>query len=160
MKPMSAGVRGYAFALPRAFARLRGEPVKRAELSRWEAYGLGILVFGIGCLFFARCLGLFVRPNLFSILALLLLPFVVWIVYLLQVYLVALLIRIFRRLGLYRSPTNNPFQHFVVMLLTTLEALYFLAQNSFWLRSLGGFWLALLASNLLAKSWENLRPAG
>ena len=45
---------GYAFALPRLIARLGGRHARRAEFSRWEAYGLGILVFGISCVFVAR----------------------------------------------------------------------------------------------------------
>ena len=47
---------GYAFALPRLIARLGGRRARRAEFSRWEAYGMGILVFGVSCVFVARTL--------------------------------------------------------------------------------------------------------
>ncbi|MGI8889553.1 MAG: hypothetical protein ACR2G0_02065 [Chthoniobacterales bacterium] len=141
---------GYAFALPRLIARLDGRSVCRAEFSRWEAYGLGILVFGISCVFVERLLWVFVRPIPWRLLLLSLLPFAMWFVFLLLYYVNALVIGGLRRLGLYRATTNNPFQHLVIMTLTTALALWFLREEASWVRCLGMFWLTLLALNLLA----------
>ena len=57
-------------------------------------------------------------------LVLLLLPFAVWVAFLLLYYVNSLMAAVLRRLGLYSAMTNNPFQHFVIMSLTTLIALY------------------------------------
>ena len=114
---------GYAFALPRLIARLGGRRARRAELSRWEAYGMGILVFGISCVFVAHTLLPVVRPAFAQLLVLLLLPFAVWVAFLLLYYVNSLMTALLRRFGLYSAMTNNPFQHFVIMSLTTLLAL-------------------------------------
>jgi hypothetical protein len=141
---------GYAFALPRLIARLGGRPARRAELSRWEAYGVGILVFGISCVFVAHALLPIVRPKFAWWLALLLLPFAIWVAFLLLYYVNSLLAALLRRLGLYSAGTNIPFQHFVIMTLVTLLAARLLLNESVWMRSLGIFWLGLLYLNLLS----------
>lgn len=141
---------GYAFALPRLVARLAGRRARRAELSRWEAYGLGILVFGISCVFAARFILPVVRPGLPQALVLVLLPFAIWIGYLLLYFVNARIVALLRTLGLYTAPTNKPFQHFVIMSGTTLLAARFLQDECAWLKSLGVFWLGLLALNLLS----------
>ena len=141
---------GYAFALPRLVARLGGRHPRRAEFSRWEAYGLGILVFGISCVFVARLVLPLVRPGLLQGLALVLLPFAVWIGYLLLYFVNAQIVVPLRALRLYSAPTNNPFQHFVIMSGTTWLALLLLRDECDWLKSLGLFWLGLLFCNLLA----------
>jgi hypothetical protein len=141
---------GYAFALPRLVARLAGRRVRRAEFSRWEAYGFGILVFGISCVFAARLILPFVRPGIWQALFLFFLPPAMWVAYLLLYFINARIVALLRRLGFYSAPTNNPFQHFVIMSLTTMLALLFLQDASTWLKSLGALWLALLFCNLLA----------
>ncbi len=141
---------GYAFALPRLAARLAGRKVRRAELSQWEAHGLGLLVFGINCFFAAHALLPFVRPLLLQFVALFLLPFAVWIAFLLLYYVNALVVALLRRLGLYSDVRNYPFQHVVIVTLTTLFALLLVRNGNVWLRSLGVFWLALLSANLLS----------
>jgi hypothetical protein len=141
---------GYAFALPRLIARLGGRNSRRAELSRWEAYGVGILVFGISCVFAAHALLPIVRPKFVQLLALLLLPFAIWVVFLLLYYVNSLMAALLRRLGLYSAGTNIPFQHFVIMTLVTLLAARLLLNESVWMRSLGIFWLGLLGLNLLS----------
>jgi len=141
---------GYAFALPRLIAWLAGRRARRAEFSRWEAYGLGILVFGISCVFAARTILPVVRPGLLRGLSLLLLPFAIWIAYLLLYFFNAQIVFLLRRLRLYSAPTNNPFQHIVIMSVTTLLAILLLQDECAWLKSLGVFWLALLALNLLS----------
>jgi hypothetical protein len=141
---------GYAFALPRLIARLAGRRARRAELSRWEAYGLGILVFGISCVFAARIILPVVRLEVLQGLVLVLLPFAIWIAYLLLYFLNAQIVSLLRTLGLYTAPTNNPFQHIVIMSGTTLLAGLLLQDECAWLKSLGIFWLGLLALNLLA----------
>ncbi len=142
--------RGYAFALPRLIARLAGRPARRAEFSRWEAYGLGILVFGISCVFAGRMILPLVRPGVLQGLVLFLLPFAVWIAYLLLYFVNARIVALLRKLGLYAAPTNNPFQHSVIMAGTTLFALLFLRDECNGVKSLGVFWLGLLSCNLLA----------
>ena len=141
---------GYAFALPRLVARLIGRRPRRAEFSRWEAYGLGILVFAMSSIFAARLVLVLVRPDALRVVALLFLPFGVWIAFLLLYFVNAQLAAVLRRLRLYRAPTNNPFQHFVIMVWTTSLALLFLRQGSAFLNSLGDFWIALLCFNLCA----------
>ena len=148
---------GYAFALPRLIARLGRREVRRAELSRWEAYGLGILVFGISCVFVGRAVLPLVRPGVLPWLFLFFLPFAVWVAFLLLYYCTALVIALFRKLGLYAAVTNNPFQHVVIMSLTTLLATRLLRDESGWLKSLGIFWLALLGLNILSIFVEKLR---
>ena len=152
----AVGEAGYAFALPRLIAQLRGRHARRAEFSRWEAYGLGLLVFGISCVFAANLFLPFVRPLLWRWLALLILPFVIWVAFLVLYYVNALIIAALRRCGLYRQP-NNRFQHFVIMSLTTFFAVLFLREENHWLYSLGVFWLTLLGLNLVAIVILNLR---
>lgn len=148
---------GYAFALPRLIARSAGRKVRRAELSRWEAYGLGILVFGISCAFAARRVLPFVRPPAMRVLVLLFLPFAIWVAYLLLYFVNAQVVAPLRKLGLYSAPTNNPFQHIVIMSLITLLAVLLLQDESDWLKSLGIFWLLLLSLNLFSMLILKLR---
>jgi hypothetical protein len=147
---------GYAFALPRLLARLAGREARRAELSAAEAYGLGVLVFGMSCMFVARALLPMVRPFLLSLLVLFLVPFAVWIAFLLLYYLNSLVVALLRRLRFYSAITNNPFQHVVIMSLTTLIAFHFLGDECRWANSLGLFWLGLLGLNFLAILVEKL----
>lgn len=141
---------GYAFALPRLVARIAGRQPRRAEFSRWEAYGLGILVFGISCVFAARLLLPFVRPGFLQGLGLFLLPPAIWMAYLVLYFINAQIVALLRKLGLYSAPTNNPFQHFVIMTATSWIALLFLEDECDWVKSLGVFWLALLGANLFS----------
>ena len=147
---------GYAFALPRLAARLVGRTVRRAELSRWEAYGLGILVFGMSCVFALRLLWPAVGPVFLQDLVLILLPIAIWIAFLILYYLNSLVVALLRGLGLYAAPTNNPFQHVVIMALTTAIAFWFLRDECDWVKALGVFWLGLLSLNLLSILVEKL----
>jgi hypothetical protein len=146
-----AGTRplGYAFALSRLVARSTGRKPRRAEFSGLEAYGLGLLVFGMSCVFVARSL-LFVRPTVFYLMVLLILPFAIWIGFLLLYYLNSLVVALLRRLGFYSAVTNNPFQHIVIMSLISLVAFQFLLEEPVWVKSLGVFWLGVLSLNLLS----------
>jgi hypothetical protein len=141
---------GYAFALPQLVARLVGRRPRRAEFSRWEAYGLGILVFGMSVIFALRLVLDFLGPGALRIVALLFLPFGVWLGFLVFYFVNAQLAALLRRLRLYRAPTNNPFQHFVITAWTSWLALFFVRQGSLFLNSLGCFWLALFCLNLCA----------
>ncbi|HXA09900.1 MAG TPA: hypothetical protein VNW28_07945 [Chthoniobacterales bacterium] len=141
---------GYAFALPRLVARLGGRKVRRAELSRGEAYGVGWLVFGIACVCAARALLPFIRPLPGQLLVALLLPFATWIAFLLLYFLNWLIVAFLRRLDLYSGRTNNSFQHFVIISLITFLALRLAQDESGWLKSLGMLWLGLVGLNLLA----------
>lgn len=141
---------GYAFALPRLAARFGGRQVRRAELSRWEAYGTGILVFGISCVFAGRAILPLVRPLALQLLALLLLPFAIWIAFLLVYFVNAQIVALLRRLGLYSAPTNNSLQHFVIISGITLLAALLLRDECDWVKSLGVFWLGLVSLNLLS----------
>ena len=157
MNDPTTGQIGYAFALPRLAARLAGRKVRRAEFSCWEAYGFGILVFGISCVFGARQFLPFVRPVALQVLVLFLIPFAIWVAFLILYYLNSLVIAPLRRLGLYSAITNNPFQHVVIMALTTGIAFHFLRDECDWVKSLGVFWLGLLFLNLLSILVEKLR---
>lgn len=144
------GARGYAFALPRLVARLAGRPVRRAELSRWEAYGTGILVFVIPCVFAARLFLPIVSHFVLQVLFLVLLPFAIWIAFLLVYFVNARIAALLRRLGLFSAPTNNPLQHFVIISLVTLLASCLLCDEAGLINSLGALWLGLLSLNLLS----------
>lgn len=141
---------GFWFALPRLVARLGGRKVRRAEWSSWEAYGLGLLVFGMGCVSLAHALLDVVRPWPLRSLCLLLMPFAIWIACLFVYFVVWLLAGLLRRLGLYSARTNNPLQNFIIMAIVTGLAGSFLREDSGWLRSLGDSWLGLVGLNFLA----------
>jgi hypothetical protein len=150
------GESGYWFALPRLCARLAGQKVRRAEWSRWEAYGLGWLVFGIGCVFLGHALFAVVRPWPWRALCVLLTPLAIWIACLLLYLVNWLLASLLRRLGLYSSRTNNPLQSFILIALVTLLAALLVRDETGWLRSLGIFWLALVGLNLGAELLERI----
>jgi len=158
MNDPAPGQIGYAFALPRVAARLARRKVRRAELSRWEAYGLGILVFGLSCVFTAQEILPFVRQSVLRVLFLVLLPFAIWLAYLVLYYLNYLAVAALRRLRLYSARSNNPFQHVIIMSLTTLIALHFLGDECAWMKSLGVFWLALVWLNFLSILVEKAAP--
>jgi hypothetical protein len=149
MKAADTRPLGHSFALSRLVVRPTGCKPRRAEFSGVEAYGLGLLVFGMSCVFVARAL-LFVRPLLFYLMALLILPFAIWIAFLLLYYLNSLVVGLLRRLGFYSAVTNNLFQHVVIMSLISLVAFQFLFEEPVWVKSLGIFWLGLLSLNLLS----------
>lgn len=150
------GESGYWFALPRLCARLGGQKVRRAEWSRWEAYGLGWLVFGIGCVFLGRALCTVVRPWPGRALCLLLTPIAIWLACLLIFFVNWLLAKLLRRLGLYSGRTNKPVQSFVIIALVTLLAALLVRDETGWLRSLGIFWLGLVGLNLGAEVIERI----
>ena len=70
--------------------------------------------------------------------------------FLLLYYVNSVMTALLRRFGLYSAMTNNLFQHFVIMSLTTLLALLLVRDESGWMRSLGIFWLGLLLLNLIS----------
>jgi hypothetical protein len=141
---------GYAFALPRLGARLAGRKVRRAPLSSWETYGTGIFVFALSAVFAGRLILPLVRPAFLQLLALLVLPFLIWVAWLLLFYVNSLVIALFRKLGLYSAATNNPFQHVVIVALSTLLAALLVRDASGWIRLLGTAWIALVGLNLLS----------
>ena len=141
---------GYAFALPRLAVRLAGQKVRRARLSRWEAYGTGILVFGLSCVFAARLVLPLVRPAFWQLLILVALPFAMWIAWLLLYYVVSLLVALLRKLELYSAPTNHPFQHIVIICLITVLAALLAREETGWMRLLGILWIVLVALNLFS----------
>ena len=150
MNDAPARTLGYAFALPRLVARLAGRRMRRAEFSGGEAYGLGIVVFGISCVFVARAISPFVRLVVWQLVFLFLLPFAMWIAWLLLYYVNALFIALCRRLGLYSAVMNIPFQHAIIMSLITLLAARLTYEETGWMQSLGIFWLGLVALNLFS----------
>jgi hypothetical protein len=147
---------GFAFACSRLVARLGGREVCRAKWSGLEAYGVGLLVFGISWVCAAHAIPLFVRRLALQIVIFVTLPVLLWLIYLLLYYLISLGVRLFRRLGLYSAPTNDPIQHSFFVLLTTFLSFSLLRSESVWLESLGGLWLVLLALNLLSIVVEKL----
>jgi hypothetical protein len=143
--------RGFWFALPRLLARLTGRKVRRAQWSAVEAYGLGWLVFLFPCVFFWREQLAVVRPIFWQIVLFVLIPLAVWIGWLLLYFFVWLLAGLLRQLGLFSRLTNNPLQSFFIILIVSVLALLFLRDEQFWLRSLGMFWLGLVALNFCAE---------
>jgi len=92
------------------------------------------------------------------VLFLVLLPFAIWLAYLVLYYLNYLAVAALRRLRLYSARSNNPFQHVIIMSLTTLIALHFLGDECAWMKSLGVFWLALVGLNFLSILVEKAAP--
>lgn len=147
---------GFAFALSRLVARLGDRGVCRAEWSGLETHGVCLLVFGISYICAARLVPLFVRPVALQVMIFVVLPILLWVVFLLLFYLVSLAIKPFRRLGLYRAATNEPVQHLFFVFLTTLLSLSLLGSETVWLQSLGSLWLTLFGLNLIAIAIEKL----
>lgn len=150
------GEAGYWFALPRLCARLAGRKTRRAQWSAWEAYGLGWLVFGIGCVFLGHALFAIVSSGAGRALCLLVTPFAIWIACQLLYFVNWLLAILLRRIGLYSSRTNNSLQSFILIALITLLAALLVREEAGWLRSLGVFWLALVGLNLGAALLERI----
>ncbi|HEY2713271.1 MAG TPA: hypothetical protein VGI60_12210 [Chthoniobacterales bacterium] len=151
---------GYGFALPRMLARLAGKRVRQAQFSALEAYAVCLLIFATHYIFLTRLLIIpLVRPGWSLVLGLSLLPIATWVYLLLLYYAISLVLRIFRKFGLFVSLPNNHFQSVIITALTTLVALLFLGADAFWLKSLGGFWLGLVLLNLLAIAAEKLAHA-
>jgi hypothetical protein len=146
---------GYVFALPRVVVGLIWKKPPRGEGSRAEAYGLGLIVYGMALVFCARQLLMFVRETPVRVVLLVILPFAVWIGFLLLYYLVSLVIAFLRSLRLYAG-SNERFQHYVIMLLTTLIALHFLRDPLGWISGSGTFWLLLLGLNIFCGFFERL----
>lgn len=142
---------GFWFALPRLLTRMAGKKVRRAQWSAAEAYGLGWAVFLFPCIFLWHEQLAVVRPIAWQIVVFVLIPFAVWIGWLLVYFFVWLLARLLCRLGLFSGRTKNPLQSFFILLIVSVLALLFLRDEQFWLRSLGVFWLALLALNFCAE---------
>jgi hypothetical protein len=142
---------GFWFALPRLLARGAGKKTRRTEWSAVEAYGLGWLVFLFPCIFLWHEQAALARPIGWKIIAFLLTPLLVWIGWLILYLFVWLLAAILRRFRLFSGPSNNPLQSFFILLTVSLFALRFLRDEQLWLRSLGGFWLALLLLNWMAE---------
>lgn len=142
---------GYWFALPRLLARMARKNVRRAQWSAGEAYGLGWLVFLFPCIFLWREQLTVVRSIAWQIVVFVLIPFAVWIGWLLVYFFVWLLANLLRRLGLFSGRTKNPLQSFFIILIVSLLALLFLRDEQFWFRSLGIFWLGLVALNFCAE---------
>ncbi len=142
------GESGYWFALPRLCARLAGQKVRRAEWSRWEAYGLGWLVFAIGCVFLGHALSRSLGRG----------PGGCFACCYAARDLGRLSAALFRELAARRAcsagsgfiprRTNNPLQSFILIALITLLAALLVRDEIGWLHSLGIFWLALVGLNL------------
>ena len=141
---------GYAFALPRLLARIAGRKVRRAQWSAAEAYGLGSLVFLLPCVWLWHEELAGSRSLVRQILALVLVPLLVWLGCLLVLAAVWFLAWGLRRLGLYRAHTNLALQSFFILTLVSLCALSSLREPNLALRSLGIFWFGLVLLNFLA----------
>ena len=151
---------GYGFALPRMVARTAGRPVRRAQFSAVESYGVCLLVFAIHCIFLAQLLSVQLKAiSWLRILVLLLLPLLTWIYFLLLYYVISLVLQLLRKFRLFVSWPNNRFQSLVLIALTAFIALRFLRSNTSWLILLGWFWLGLLLLNLLALAAEKVLDA-
>lgn len=111
---------------------------------------MGVLVFGLSCVFTGRWLFAVVRPFSARFLLLLTLPFAIWIAWLALFYLISLLLKLLRKTGACSQISNHDFQHAIITCLITLIAVILLRDASDWMRSLGAFWLALVMLNLIS----------
>lgn len=111
------GAGQFYFAFPRLIAWLGGAGATRTEGNCIEAYVAGVAVFSIPLLLLARVSGAQ------SPLALALLLFATWIVWLLVLYANSLVVRALRPIGLFRGLSPARAQNIVIGIETTIVAL-------------------------------------
>lgn len=138
----------FYFALPRLLAMLRGGDSRRAEMNGVEAWAASIAIFIITCFFFAGLL----PDNLvwwLCGLALAVLPFLIWLFWLLALYLNSLILNLLRSAGLFRALPQRRSQGVLIATIATAMALGLLQRNSFG-AEIGAIWLTAVAMNLVA----------
>jgi hypothetical protein len=138
----------FYFALPRLLALLRHGDTTRAELNGVEAWAGNIAIFVVWYLFLAR----FVPGRLvwwLAALALIGLPVLVLLSWLLALYLNSLILELLRRFGLLRSLPVRRGQAVLLSAATTAMAVQ-LMQGGALSGEIGAIWLVAVAMNLVA----------
>jgi hypothetical protein len=136
----------FYFALPRLLALLRQGDTRRAEMNGVEAWTGNIAIFVVSYFFFAR----FVPDNLawwLAAPALIALPFLVLLFWLLALYLNSLILKLLRLAGLVRSLPQRHGQAVLIATVTTAMALQLVLGGSF-TGEVGAIWLVAVAMNL------------
>jgi hypothetical protein len=136
----------FYFALPRLLALFRQGDTRRAEMNGVEAWTGNIAIFVVSCLFFAR----FLPDDLawwLAAPALIALPFLVVLFWLLVLYLNSLILELLRSCRLFRSLPQRRGQAVLIGTLTTAMALQLTQRGSF-SGEVGAIWLVAVAMNL------------
>ena len=136
----------FYFALPRLLALLRHGDTRRAERNGAEAWVGNIAIFAVFYLFFAQ----FIPAHLawwLAALALIALPFLVMLFWLLVLSLNSLILKSLRFCGLFRSLPQRRGQAVLVATATTAMALQLVQHGSF-SGEVAAIWLVAVAMNL------------
>ncbi|MGI8438314.1 MAG: hypothetical protein ACR2NX_15680 [Chthoniobacterales bacterium] len=138
----------FYFSLPRLLTRWRGGNAARTELNGREMNAVGLLMHGIAFLFAERMLagGM---AGWIQIALLLPLAILVWICWLGALYLIALLGKILRAVGLMRTLPNDRAQGILIGVMISVFAGVLLGQGS-WPGVIGALWLVTAGMNLIA----------
>jgi len=139
---------GYYFSLPRLLTKWRGGDARRTEKSWREANTMGLAVFWISYLFFARLLpggaagwiNLLVLPSL---------AFATFLFWLMALYLNSLIIKVIRGGGFMSGVSDSRAQVVLVAALTTVFAFCLLRTGS-WIRVVGAIWIIGVVLNHIA----------
>jgi len=145
----------FYFALPRLLATFRGGSSKRAENNGGEAWIASLASYLVSYLFFAQ----FIPATLglwSGVLSLVLLPFLVWLLWLLALYLNSLVIKLLQTCGLFRSLPVRRAQSILVAGTATGMAVQLL-QGGGWSAEIAAIWLVAVAMNLAAATILALR---
>jgi hypothetical protein len=145
----------FYFALPRLLATFRGGSSKRAENNGGEAWIASLASYLVSYLFFAQ----FIPETLglwSGVLSLVLLPFLVWLLWLLALYLNSLVIKLLQTCGLFRTLPIRRAQSILVAGTATGMALQLL-QGDGWSAEIAAIWLVAVGMNLAAATILVLR---
>jgi hypothetical protein len=138
----------FYFALPRLLATFRGGSSKRAENNGGEAWIASIASYLVSYLFFAQFIPATLGPWP-TILALVLLAFLVWLFWLLALYLNSLGIKLLQACGLFRSIPIRRAQSILVAGAASAMSLQLLGVGG-WSAEIAAIWLVAVAMNLAA----------
>jgi hypothetical protein len=137
----------FSFSLLRVIALFRGGDTRRAESNVVEAWLVGLMMYLIHYLFFAK---LFLPSNLrpwLAILLLLVLAFWIWLFWLLLLYINSVIVKVLQGCGVLRTIPTRRVQSILWGIFTTAMA-FVLLKGSPSLRELGAIWLVVVAMNL------------
>ncbi|MGI8480964.1 MAG: hypothetical protein ACR2MF_02680 [Chthoniobacterales bacterium] len=138
----------FYFALPRFIAKLAGKHAARSEHNALEAHGIGAVIFFISYLFGLQFVTL--RTAVWQIaIVLIVLLFATWVFWLIVLYINALILKLLRALGFFRTMPDAYFQSVLIGTLTTLFA-WELNRRGSWLSIIGIIWIAAVIANLAA----------
>jgi hypothetical protein len=139
--------RQFYFSLFRVIALFRGGDARRAESNVAEAWLVGLMMYLIHYLFFAK---LFIPSNLrpwLAILLLLVLAFWIWLFWLLLLYINSVIVKVMQGCGVLRTIPTRRVQSILWGISTTALACALL-KSSPAPRELGAIWLVAVTMNL------------